>query len=131
MDSYEPKQGVLFDDRFLDRYAGPIISDPAVAIVELVANAWDAYATRVDIVWPKRTQGTAFSISDNGKGMTQEQFQRRWKTLDYNRIADEGTKSIPPADVNGGQNPGQWGGVKAGQCGLGAGRSRSALSMAP
>ncbi len=99
MDSYEPKQGVLFDDRFLDRYAGPIISDPAVAIVELVANAWDAYATRVDIVWPKRTQGTAFSISDNGKGMTQEQFQRRWKTLDYNRIADEGTKSIPPADL--------------------------------
>lgn len=93
------KQGVLFDDRFLDRYAGPIISDPAVAIVELVANAWDAYATRVDIVWPKRTEGIAFSISDNGKGMTSEQFQRRWKTLDYNRVVDEGTRSTPPAEL--------------------------------
>lgn len=50
VDTEVPKQGVLFDDRFLDRYAGPIISDTAVAIVELVANAWDAYATRVDIV---------------------------------------------------------------------------------
>jgi len=95
------RQGVLFDDRFLDRYAGAIISDPAVAIVELVANAWDAYATRVDIVWPKRTKGIPFSVSDNGKGMTPEQFQRRWKTLDYNRLADEGSKSTPPADLKG------------------------------
>lgn len=94
-------QGVLFDDRFLDKYAGPIISDPAIAIVELVANAWDAYATKVDIVWPKRSQGIAFSITDNGKGMTPAQFDRRWKTLDYNRIADEGTRSAPPADLPG------------------------------
>ena len=80
MNSNDPEQGVLFDDRFLDRYAGPIISDPAIAIIELVANAWDAYATRVNIIWPKRTDGIAFSIDDNGKGMTPEQFQRRWKT---------------------------------------------------
>lgn len=99
MDGRDTKQGILFDDRFLDRYAGPIISDPAIAIVELVANAWDAYATRVDIVWPKRTEGIPFSISDDGKGMTREQFQRRWKTLDYNRIADEGQKSSPPDDI--------------------------------
>jgi hypothetical protein len=63
MDTKEPNQGVLFDDRFLDKYAGPIISDPAVAIVELVANAWDAYATQVDIVWPKRSKKVPFSIS--------------------------------------------------------------------
>lgn len=94
-------QGVLFDDRFLDKYAGPIISDPAVAIVELVANAWDAYATKVDIVWPKRSQNIPFSIIDNGKGMTPAQFDRRWKTLDYNRLAEEGNKSIPPADLSG------------------------------
>ena len=33
-------QGTLFDERFLERYAGAIISDPEIAIVELVANAW-------------------------------------------------------------------------------------------
>lgn len=90
MDTTKPNQGLLFDDRFLDKYAGPIISDPAVAIVELVANAWDAYATRVDIVWPKRTENIPFSITDNGKGMTPAQFERRWKTLDYNRLLEEG-----------------------------------------
>lgn len=99
MDSQTPDQGVLFDDRFLDKYAGSIISDPAIAIVELVANAWDAYATRVEIVWPRRTEGIAFSISDNGRGMTPEQFGRRWKTLDYNRSIEEGDKSPPPADL--------------------------------
>jgi len=99
MDTQNSNQGILFDDRFLDKYAGPIISDPAVAIVELVANAWDAYATRVDIIWPKRSQNIAFSITDNGKGMTPAQFERRWKTLDYNRLADEGNKSAPPADL--------------------------------
>lgn len=100
MDNEAPNQGVLFDDRFLDKYAGPIISDPAVAIVELVANAWDAYATKVDIIWPKRSQDIRFSITDNGKGMTPAQFERRWKTLDYNRLADEGNKSVPPEDLS-------------------------------
>jgi len=101
METDEPMQGVLFDDRFLDKYAGPIISDPAVAIVELVANAWDAYATRVDIIWPKRTKKIPFSVTDNGKGMTAEQFERRWKTLDYNRLTEEGSKSTPPDDMKG------------------------------
>jgi hypothetical protein len=97
--SRKPKQGILFADRFLDKYGGAIISDPAVAIVELVANAWDAYATRVDIQWPKRTEGVNFSIVDNGKGMTPEQFRSRWRTLDYNRVDEEGTKSAPPGDL--------------------------------
>lgn len=35
--------GVLFEDRFLERYAGAITTDPVVAIVELVANTWDAW----------------------------------------------------------------------------------------
>ncbi|WP_244521457.1 ATP-binding protein [Bradyrhizobium sp. DOA9] len=83
----------------MDKYAGSIISDPAIAIVELVANAWDAYATRVDIVWPQRTKGIAFSIKDNGKGMTPLQFNRRWKTLDYNRLTEEGNKSSPPEEL--------------------------------
>ncbi|NKM97986.1 ATP-binding protein [Rhizobium leguminosarum] len=99
MDTQTANQGVLFDDRFLDKYAGPIISDPAVAIVELVANAWDAYATKVDIIWPKRSQNINFRITDNGKGMTPAQFERRWKTLDYNRLADEGNRSAPPLDL--------------------------------
>jgi hypothetical protein len=92
---------LFFDNRFLERRAGAIIADPAVAIVELVANAWDAWATEVDIVWPERGDGVEFSIRDNGKGMTEAQFRRRWMTIDYNRVKEEGRQSEPPQELTG------------------------------
>jgi Histidine kinase-, DNA gyrase B-, and HSP90-like ATPase len=96
----EEPVALLFDNRFMERHAGSIIVDPAVAIVELVANAWDAWATKVDIVWPDRSTGMAFAIKDNGKGMTEAQFQTRWKTLDYNRVREEGAESAPPPELS-------------------------------
>jgi hypothetical protein len=96
------KQGqteLQFDDRFLDRHAGAIISDTATAIVELVANAWDAYATEVRITWPNPSAKTLFSISDNGKGMTAEMFERRWLKLDYNRLTEESGTVEPPTEL--------------------------------
>ncbi len=92
-------QSVMFDGRFLDRHAGSIIADPAVAVVELVANCWDAWATRVDIVWPDRGDGACFSITDNGKGMTEPQFRKRWGTIDYNKTREEGKESAPPPEL--------------------------------
>ncbi|MCH8685869.1 ATP-binding protein [Pedomonas mirosovicensis] len=92
--------GLFFDNRFMERHAGSIIVDPAVAIVELVANAWDAWSTKVDIVWPERGTDAAFTIKDNGKGMTEAQFLTRWKTLDYNRLRDEGAESPPPPEMS-------------------------------
>lgn len=94
------ERGLFFDSRFMERHAGSIISDPATAIVELVANAWDAWATEVDIVWPERGTDTSFAITDNGKGMTEAQFQTRWKTLDYDRVREEGSESSPPPELS-------------------------------
>jgi Histidine kinase-, DNA gyrase B-, and HSP90-like ATPase len=94
-----PKQGVLFDVRFLDRHAGAIMTDTAVAVVELVANTWDACASEVTITWPNPNTGTRFSIVDNGKGVTAEMFERRWRQLDYNRLAEEGDKVDPPVEL--------------------------------
>ena len=93
------KQHVLFDERFLDRHAGAIITDTAVAMVELVANAWDAYASEVEITWPNQNTGAEFSISDNGKGMTAKMFERRWRKLDYNRATEEGILAEPPIEL--------------------------------
>jgi hypothetical protein len=98
-------QGTLFDERFLGRYAGAIMSDPTTALVELVANAWDAYATKVKIQWPDRETGTAFGIEDNGLGMSAEEFEIRWRTLDYNRLSYQGETVMPPAGVQGGPRP--------------------------
>lgn len=88
-----------FDRRFLDRHAGPIISDLSVAIVELVANAWDAYATTVEISWPTADGERKFAIKDNGRGMTAGQFEQRWGVFDYNRVAAEGEYVAPPPEL--------------------------------
>ena len=94
------QQSLKFDRRFLDKYAGSIISDPRVALVELVANAWDAYATEVEVTWPGTT-GDRFKIEDNGVGMTRADFEARWDYLDYNRIEHQGKWTAPPPDVQG------------------------------
>lgn len=67
--------------------------------MELVANAWDAYATEVEITWPEKSSGTRFSIADNGKGMTPQMFERRWWKIDYNRRVEEGTRVEPPKEL--------------------------------
>jgi len=95
------QQSLLYDERFLESYAGPIVSDPSTAIVELVANCWDAYATEVRITLPNRKDKRQFKIEDNGKGMTREAFQHIWRTIAYNRLAAEGSKAAPPPDVIG------------------------------
>jgi hypothetical protein len=97
----ESAQGTLFEDRFLGRYAGAIMSDPTTALVELVANTWDAYATHVEITWPDASSSTMFSITDNGIGMTRPEFEVRWRTLDYDRVAHEGEVVMPPSDLQG------------------------------
>lgn len=90
---------LTYDPRFLEDHAGSIIKDPTTALVELVANAWDAYATRVDITWPSDTQ--AFEIKDNGKGMTEEELNARWRRFNYNRVSELGELTDPPEDLPG------------------------------
>lgn len=84
----------FFDSRFFDQYAGGLIRNPEVAIVELVANAWDAGATSVWIVWPSNPneEDCEFSIEDNGIGMSESEFSKRWKTFSYNRLQTQGAK---------------------------------------
>lgn len=92
---------LFYDERFLESWAGSIVSNPSTAIVELVANCWDAYSTEVKIVWPDVTQNKQFSISDNGLGMTKDEFQFIWRTMSYNRLAHGGLTINPPSDVLG------------------------------
>lgn len=92
-------QGTLFEDRFMGKHAGSIMSDPTTALVELVSNAWDAYATEVEIIWPELSSQTPFSIRDNGSGMTKSEFSTRWRTLDYDRTAHQGIFAEPPSGL--------------------------------
>ena len=46
------------------------------AIAELVANAWDAYARKCDLCYTSNS----LLIVDNGIGMNDEEFQKRYAT---------------------------------------------------
>jgi cation transport regulator ChaC len=72
------------------------------AIAELVANCWDAGATRVDIRIPEahdyEPSQSAITITDDGTGMTAKQVQEEYLVIGRNRRQDGasvGAKSRP------------------------------------
>lgn len=93
-------QSSLFEEDYLLKELGQLARVPNIALTELVANAWDAGATRVDISIPSAVGGM-LTVLDNGHGMTAEQFKRRWMTLRYDRLKHQGAEVEFPADYSG------------------------------
>lgn len=89
---------LLYGEGFLRDHVGQILDDPGIAALELVANSYDAGAGKVNVVWPE-LPGEILSVSDNGIGMTRQQFERRWRTLSYDRQAEQGIEVEFPNDV--------------------------------
>jgi hypothetical protein len=83
---------------FLEDHARRIITDPKIALIELIANCWDAGANRVDIVWPIESRPDTIQIEDDGTGMTSEEFTKRWLELNYNRKEVQGEDVVFPLD---------------------------------
>lgn len=90
----------LFEEDYILRSLGSIVSQPDIALTELVANAWDAGASKVDIRIPD-DYNQILSVEDNGTGMTEPEFQSRWMKLRYNRIANQTKKVVFPPGVTG------------------------------
>ena len=85
-----------FDDRFMSEYAGQIIEDSRIAIVEMVANAYDAGATVVKVIWPLGIS-ELLEVTDNGTGMSRDELEHRWRKFSYNRTVEQGSKvEFPP-----------------------------------
>ncbi|RQO30398.1 ATP-binding protein [Taibaiella sp. KBW10] len=93
-------QGSLFEEDYLVRTLGALVHSPEIALTELVANAWDAGATLVDIFIPE-DYGQKLIVEDNGTGLTRDQFEQRWMKLGYNRIRHQGKNVIFPPNVEG------------------------------
>lgn len=92
----KPLQGSLFEDDYLLRTLGTIAYIPEVALTELVANAWDAGASQVDILIPEQ-RGLPLIVEDDGCGLTEAQFKTRWMTLAYDRVKHQGRLAeFPP-----------------------------------
>ena len=94
--SDRPLQPSLFEEDYLLRELGQVAHVPQVALTELVANAWDAGATRVNLILPGEIGGT-LTVTDNGHGMTPTQFKKRWMTLRYDRLKHQGPNVEFPA----------------------------------
>jgi signal transduction histidine kinase len=57
------------------------LQDPALAILELIKNAWDADATRVTISVDQKQLPGRITVIDNGHGMNQSEFEDRWLVI--------------------------------------------------
>lgn len=67
-------------------------------IGELVANAWDANATKVEITIPEKPikdASTEITIRDNGIGMSDEDVRDKYLIIGRDRRIDEGTDVTP------------------------------------
>lgn len=88
--------GSLFEEDYLLRTLGRIACDSDIALTELVANAWDAGASFVDILIPAE-KNNRLIVTDDGHGMTVAEFKKRWMTLAYNRAKHQGQNvEFPP-----------------------------------
>jgi len=92
-------QGSLFEDDYLIRSLGNIVRDSEYALTELVANAWDAGATKVNIDIPTQKE-SSIRVTDNGIGMTPDEFKQRWMKLGYNRLKHQGLEVEFPLGLN-------------------------------
>lgn len=92
-------QQTKFEDDYLTRTYSKITNRSDLALTELVANAWDSGASKVEITIPelKRFEDIYIKIEDDGSGMTKEEFNARWMTLAYNRLRHQGEYAdMPP-----------------------------------
>src|SRR5215470_8416938 len=73
--------------------AGEVIERPAAAVKELVENAIDAGASRIDIVLKEGGQAL-ISVADNGAGMTQEELALAVERHCTSRLPDDDLSRI-------------------------------------
>lgn len=61
-------QQTLFEENYLKREYKTLTTNPEVALTELVANAWDAGASKVEITIPSKV-GQKVVCSADGRGL--------------------------------------------------------------
>lgn len=84
------KLEVRYRGRIIEHLTVQTYQSPVAAIAEIVANAWDADATEVQVMLPSALGDDAIlTIVDNGSGMTYAQCQDRYLEVGYPRRGDD------------------------------------------
>jgi hypothetical protein len=70
-----------------------LITDNYIAIFELVKNSFDAYATKVEVIFENSKSSSAkIIVKDNGKGMSYDDLKNKWLFVAYS-AKKEGTEN--------------------------------------
>ena len=96
MTNHEDKLFLQFHGRIIDSLGIQMYQSPVAAVAELIANAWDADARRVNVDLPMSLSGDpAIVVRDNGIGMTFAECQDFYLNIGRNRRVDEETDKSP------------------------------------
>lgn len=100
-----------FHGRIIDSLGIQMYQSPVAAVAELIANAWDADAERVEVTLPAAMGPDAtIEIKDDGHGMTFAECQRNYLEVGRNRRASEGSRSRGGRPVLGRKGIGKFAG---------------------
>ena len=108
----ENKLYLSFHGRIIDSLGIQMYQSPVAAVAELIANAWDADATSVQVGLPDDLSGTpVITVADNGIGMTFGDCQNLYLDVGRNRRATKnGASSLGGRPVLGRQGIGKFAG---------------------
>ena len=92
----EAKLYLRFHGRIIDSLGIQMYQSPVAAVAELIANAWDADASRVNVQLPSSLSGQPkITVQDNGIGMTFAECQKLYLNVGRNRRDDDGADASP------------------------------------
>ena len=91
------------DSELLRELGERLVGRQYIALAELVKNSFDADATRVEI----RIQDDSIEVSDNGHGMTQEDFASRWMRVGSTHKTHEMTSPVLKRRLTGSKGVGR------------------------
>lgn len=90
------KYELQIDLSVLDHLGINLYSNVPAVLTEMVANAWDADATTVDI--DIKADDDYITVTDNGNGMTEDEINEKFLTVGYRRRGQDGKNGLTPGN---------------------------------
>ena len=96
LEEEEKKLYLRFHGRIIDSLGIQMYQSPVAAVAELIANAWDADASKVEVQLPSSLSGQPkLTVQDDGIGMTFSECQKLYLNIGRNRRDDDGGDVSP------------------------------------
>jgi len=85
-----------FDPKTIEHLGVKMYSTLPPALAELISNAYDADADRVEVLFHEQNSSpVSITVKDNGHGMTSVDIQEKFLVIGRNRRFDDGDKPSP------------------------------------